>query len=181
MIERFITKIGSYIKCFMLKIKYGKKINLKYTKKMALSVKILCHDNAKIEIGDNFCSRERGTILSTGDGFVEIGNDFFMNYNSTIVSMCHIKIGENVWFGPNVFIYDHDHKFDENGKKEGYKLGEVIIGNNVWIGAGAIILRGTKIGDNSIIGAGCVVKGEIPNNSLVTQERELKITKLEKR
>lgn len=181
MIERFITKLGSYIKCFMLKLKHGDKVQIKYTKKMALSVKILREGNAKISIGENFMARERGVLLACQDGNIEIGKDFFMNYNSTIVSLCHVKIGESVWFGPNVFIYDHDHKFDENGKKEGYKLGEVIIGNNVWIGAGAIILRGTTIGDNCVIGAGCVVKGDIPNNSLVTQDRALKITKLEKR
>lgn len=90
----------------------------------------------------------------------------------------NIFIGDNTSIGPNVCIYDHDHKFGEQGKKQGFNSSEVIIEENVWIGAGTIILRGTHIGKNCVIGAGCVIKGEVPENSLVTQNREVKIVKL---
>ena len=76
-------------------------------------------------------------------------------------------------FSPNVQIYDHDHDFRvEGGVKAGkYKTAPVEIGNNVWIGANTIILRGTKIGDNAVIGAGCVVKGEVPAGAVLVQKR----------
>jgi len=181
MIERFFRRIFSYIKCFMINIKYGSKCKMKYTRKMATSVKILCEKNSKLDIDENFMARDRSVVTSCEGGSIKIGKKFFMNYNCMVTAMNSITIGDNVCFGPNVCIYDHDHNFDENGVKEGYKTGPVVIGNNVWIGAGAVVLRGTTIGDNCIIGAGCIVKGEIPNNSLVKQGRELVISKLEKR
>ena len=72
-------------------------------------------------------------------------------------------------------IYDHDHKFGEDGIRSGYNTAPVMIEKNCWIGAGVIILRGTHIGEGSVIGAGCVVKGEIPPHSLVTADRSLSI------
>ena len=60
-------------------------------------------------------------------------------------------------------------------KREQFKSADIIIGKNCWIGANTIILKGTRIGDNSIIGAGSVVRGEIPNGSLVIQKRKTDI------
>ena len=62
-----------------------------------------------------------------------------------------------------------------------YKIGSVVIEDNVWIGAGVIILRNTTIGKNCIIGAGTIVKGNIPNNTIVTTNREINIKKLVKK
>ncbi len=63
-------------------------------------------------------------------------------------------------------------------KKNEFKDAPIIIGKNVWIAANCCILKGTKIGDNSIIGAGCVLSREIPANTIVTLDRQLKITPL---
>ena len=57
-------------------------------------------------------------------------------------------------------------------KAKKFKTAPVVIGNNVWIGANAIILRGTTIGDNSVIAAGSVVKGNVPSNTLLVQKKE---------
>lgn len=62
--------------------------------------------------------------------------------------------------------------------KNEFKDAPVIIGKNVWIAANCCILKGAKIGDNSIIGAGCVVSGEIPANTIVTLVRQLQMTPL---
>lgn len=84
--------------------------------------------------------------------------------------------------GPNVLIYDHDHDFrkEEGLKKLKYKTAPVDIGDNVWIGANTIILRGTKIGNNCVIGAGSVIKGCYPDNSIVVQKRNTIITEISK-
>ena len=88
---------------------------------------------------------------------------------------CHkrVIIGDDVQFSPNVQIYDHDHDFRvEGGVKAGkYKTGTIEIGNNVWIGANTIILRGTKIGNDAVIAAGSIVKGEIPEGAVFVQKR----------
>ena len=79
-------------------------------------------------------------------------------------------------------IFDHDHKI-KNGRvlHNDYELDEIIIGENVWIGAGSIILRGSKIGDNSIIAAQSVVKGEIPSNTIYIQSRNLNLKDINER
>ena len=70
-------------------------------------------------------------------------------------------------------VYDHDHDFRAEGgvKSMQYKSSPIKIGNNVWIGANSIILRGTVIGDNAVIGAGSIVKGEVPVGELFIQKK----------
>ena len=82
-------------------------------------------------------------------------------------------------FGPGVTIYDHDHMFSDEGILPGYKQGSVIIDDGCWIAANVTILRNTHIGEGCVIGAGAVVKGDIPAHSLVTSGRELKIRPIE--
>ena len=79
-----------------------------------------------------------------------------------------IKIGNDVQFSPNVLIYDHDHDYKAEGGVKSMKYIEtpVSIGNNVWIGANTVILRGASIGDNAVIAAGSIVKGTVPSNCL---------------
>jgi maltose O-acetyltransferase len=95
-----------------------------------------------------------------------VGENVFVNFNTIIdVSFCFlIEIGNNVTLAPNVHLLAHD----ASTKNElGYtKVGRVSIGNNVFIGAGSIILPGTTIGNNVIIGAGSVVSTNIPENSV---------------
>ena len=107
-----------------------------------------------------------------------IGNGVFINQNTVIAAHKKISIGEGTTIGPNVCIYDHDHRFGAQGIMPGYKEADVTIGNNVWIGANVVILRGTVIEDGCVIGAGCVVKGHIPAHSLVVTNRKNDISEL---
>lgn len=82
-------------------------------------------------------------------------------------------------FGPSVKIFDNNHRFTkENGVLSSLKTDEIIIGNNCWIASNVIILKGTHIGDNCVIGAGCIVSGNIPSNSLVKCKNELEISEI---
>lgn len=101
-------------------------------------------------------------------GNLTIGNNLGMSNGCVITCYEKISIGSNVMFGPNVLIYDqdHDYKTTEGIKALKYKTAPIKIGDNVWIGANSIILRGSTIGNNCVIAAGSIVKGEIPENSL---------------
>lgn len=144
--------------------------------------------NTQIEIGKkSFLSLGRGIRARSGiklkvrDGAqIIIGNNTFFNYNNMLVSHQKISIGENCQFGPNVLIYDHDHDYrTENGITDmKFKTETVEIGNNVWIGANVIILRGTNIGDNCVIGAGTVLKGNYQKDTLIVEERKIKTKKI---
>ena len=84
-----------------------------------------------------------------------------------------IKIGNDVMFGPNVVVFDHDHDYGSTRWKDEYKTSEIQIGNNVWLSSNVTILRGAKIGDNCVIGAGAVIKGEIESNTIVYAKQNL--------
>lgn len=133
----------------------------------------LAGKKAAIKLGRGTITRP-GAALLADNGTISIGSQVFINRNSYLVSMERISIGNGCSLGPNVMIFDHDHVFgtDTCG---GFKAAPIEIGDNVWIGANVVILRGTRIGSNCVIGAGTVVKGDIPEGSLVVQNRELQI------
>lgn len=116
------------------------------------------------EVGKD-CYIEPPLHSNWGGRHVHMGNGVYANFNLTLVDDTHIYIGNNVMMGPNVVIDSATHPIrpDIRKKQAQYNL-PVYIGNNVWIGAGSIILPGVHIGDNSVIGAGSVVSKDIPAN-----------------
>lgn len=96
---------------------------------------------------------------------IEVGNNFYSNYNLTILDVGKVVIGENVMIAPNVSIYTAGHPIHPDSRNSGYEYGiGVAIGHNVWIGGSVVINPGVTIGDNAVIGSGSVVTGDIPAN-----------------
>lgn len=129
---------------------------------------------AVLRIGKRFKMRDGAKIRVRKGGKCVIGNNTSINSNNMI--SCHesIEIGDNCQFSPNVQVYDHDHDFRDasglNAMK--YRTSPIRIGNNVWIGANTVILRGTELDDNCVVGAGCVIKGKYKEGSVIIQKRE---------
>lgn len=98
---------------------------------------------------------------------ISIGDRFYMNYGGVILDCNTVQIGDDVLCGPYVQIYAAYHPIDPAVRLTGLELAAPVrIGNNVWIGGGAIICPGVTIGDNTTIGAGSVVTKDIPANVL---------------
>ncbi len=96
---------------------------------------------------------------------IEVGDNFFANYNCTILNVAKVKIGKNCLLAPNVAIYTAGHAVDPELRAAMYEYGmPVTIGDNVWIGGSSVICPGVTIGDNSVIGAGSVVTKDIPSD-----------------
>lgn len=97
---------------------------------------------------------------------IHVGKNFYANFNCVLLDVNRIDIGDNVMLAPNVQIYTAGHPVGVKERvEEGIEFGLPIkIGNNVWIGGGAIICPGVSIGDNSVIGAGSVVTKDVPDN-----------------
>lgn len=94
-----------------------------------------------------------------------IGKNVYANFNLTLVDDADIYIGDSVMFGPNVVVATAGHPVEPGLRRKvaQYNI-PVHIGDNVWIGAGAVILPGVHIGENSVIGGGSVVTKDIPAN-----------------
>src|SRR3569832_2046829 len=99
---------------------------------------------------------------------IRLGRDVFLNFNCVILDVVTVSIGAGTQIGPAVQIYAADHPRDLVIRKTGAEFGRpVSIGQNVWIGGGAIILPGITIGDDAEIGAGAVVTRNVPQGVTV--------------
>ncbi len=95
---------------------------------------------------------------------IEVGKNFYANYNCTIIDVAKVKIGDNCQFAPNVSIYTAGHPIHPVSRNSLYEYGiSVTIGDNVWIGGNTVIMPGVHIGSNTVIGAGSVVTKDIPD------------------
>lgn len=98
---------------------------------------------------------------------ISIGENFYANYNCTILDCAKVTIGDNVLFAPNVSLFTAGHPIHYEPRNEGIEYAfPITIGSNVWIGGGAILNPGITIGDNVVIGSGSVVTKDIPSNSI---------------
>ncbi|SDZ90357.1 maltose O-acetyltransferase [Pseudobutyrivibrio sp. ACV-2] len=96
---------------------------------------------------------------------IEVGENFFANYNLTILDVGKVKIGDNAQIAPNVSIYTAGHPIHPDSRNSGYEYGiPITIGDNVWIGGNTCIMPGVTIGNNVVIGAGSVVTKDLPDN-----------------
>lgn len=94
---------------------------------------------------------------------IRLGDNFYANHNLVILDGAPVTIGNNVFIAPNVGIHTAGHPLDAQRRNQGLEFARgITIGNNVWIGASAVILPGVTIGDNSMIAAGSVVNRDIP-------------------
>ncbi len=95
---------------------------------------------------------------------VYIGKNFYSNFNLTLVDDGKIFIGDNCMFAPNVTIATAGHPVDPDLRRQGLQYNaDVHIGDNVWLGAGVLVMPGVTIGSNTVIGAGSVVTRDIPS------------------
>lgn len=131
-------------------------------------------DKGFLRIGKRFKMRDGSKIRVRKNAVCIIGKNVSLSSNNIIACHEKIVIGDGCEFAPNVQIYDHDHDYLCEGGIHAnlYRTSAVSIGNNVWIGTNTVVLRGANIGDNVVIGAGCVVKGDIPSNSTFVQKKE---------
>lgn len=97
--------------------------------------------------------------------FISVGAGTFINYNLTALDVAPIVIGQDCQIGPNVQLLTPTHPVEPQPRRDKLEAAQPItIGDNVWLGGGAIVLPGVTIGENSVIGAGAVVTKDVPAN-----------------
>lgn len=98
----------------------------------------------------------------------------FINNSCSFNCMERIEIGAGTMMGEGVRFYDHDHIYTaETIEKWQWTTAPIRVGRDCWIGSNVTILKGVTIGDNTIIGAGCLIRNDVPANSVVYQDRNL--------
>jgi acetyltransferase-like isoleucine patch superfamily enzyme len=135
-------------------------------------------EDSRIIFKGPFTARGNFSIIGRKSGQIRIGTNVFFNLGCSISCLDFVSIGDNVMFGENVKIYDHNHEFRDKEKQineQGFCQKPVKIGNNCWIGTNVVILKGVEIGDNSVIGANVVVRENIEAGQLVYNKQVLEI------
>ncbi|MFC4389073.1 sugar O-acetyltransferase [Gracilibacillus marinus] len=97
-----------------------------------------------------------------------VGENFFANFDCTILDVCEVRFGDNCMLAPGVQIYTATHPLHPTERNSGREYAKPIkFGNNVWIGGSAIINPGVNVGDNVVIASGAVVTKDVPDNVVV--------------
>ena len=128
---------------------------------------------ANFVIGDNvICRNFENFHVSSGKVILHDG--VFINNSCSFNCMERIEIGSGTMMGEGVRFYDHDHIYTaEKIEKWQWTTAPIRVGRDCWIGSNVTILKGVTIGDNTIIGAGCLVRKDIPANSVVYNDGNL--------
>lgn len=93
---------------------------------------------------------------------IHMGERVFFNFNCVVLDVCEVRIGDYTLFGPAVQIYTATHPMDPVLRRAQEFAKPITIGSDVWVGGGAILCPGVRIGDRAVIGAGSVVTRDIP-------------------
>lgn len=106
-------------------------------------------------------------FYTTGGADISVGRNVFINQNCTFYDLGGLDIGDDVMIGPNVSIITSGHPIEPSLRRASVIAKPVVIERNVWIAAGATIIGGVTVGENSAVAAGSVVTKDVPRNTLV--------------
>ena len=132
-------------------------------------------DKGNLVVGANvICRNFENFHISSGKLILHDG--VFINNSCSFNCMERIEIGAGTMMGEGVRFYDHDHIYTaEKIEKWQWTTAPIRVGRDCWIGSNVTILKGVTIGDNTIIGAGCLIRNDIPANSVVYNDGHLSV------
>lgn len=174
--------VGFFLKERTLPLFIGKRVSIRCKNSIKVGKCVSIQDYVVInalskegvQLGDNVSIGMRSMIKTSGSLTV-VGKGFFMGHDSAMGNDCFVgaaggvSIGNYVAIGQNVRFHSENHEFHERNRRiceQGVTNKGITVGNDVWIGAGAVILDGTHIGNGCVIGANTLVNKDIPDYSI---------------
>jgi len=148
---------------------YGRRMKLDGLAFIGPGVTLEIGRRGRVELG-RWSWLGHGTKVRCHEGVVSIGAKTVMGQDCTISAFQHVSIGRECVIADRVMMIDFDHgvvEVERPIRLQGIYKRDVRVGNNVWIGYGACILRGVTVGDNAIIGTNAVVTRDVPANAVV--------------
>ena len=169
-------KIKHKIELYKIFHKYQniENINIEKQEDIDKSFELDLSVTSKVKIGRNLIIRKNVSFRTRGNSQLTIGDNVFFNNNCVLTCREKIEIGNNITFGPNVVIFDHDHDYKSKERQTKFICDSIKIEDNVWVGANASILKGVTIGKNAVIAAGAVVSQNVPANTIYFGRNQIK-------
>lgn len=126
-----------------------------------------------IQFGENINIRNYCSIIVSNGAELTLSDNIFINNYCSINCLKKIEIGENTLLGEGVRLYDHNHLYNsQKVESQKFSYAPIKIGKNCWLGSNVVVLKGVTIGNNVIIGAGCIIHKDIPSNSIIINKQE---------
>jgi len=160
---RLLVRLG------LRKLRHGRRLVLDGLAFIGPGVVLQIKPDARIELG-RWSWLGHGTKIRCHEGIVSIGAKTVLGQECTISAYKHVSIGRECVIADRVMLIDFDHgvvDVERPIRQQGIYMRDVNVGNNVWIGYGACILRGVTVGDNAVIGTNSVVTRDVPANAVV--------------
>jgi len=167
MVSRHYATLG--VRWLWLKLRWGRRLQTDGICFVCPGVHFEIGRHAKLHIG-RWAWIGHGSKLRVHEGEVRIGAKTVIGQECTISAFQHVSIGRECILADRVMLIDFDHgvvEVERPIRLQGIYKRDVDVGHNVWVGYGACILRGVRVGDNSVIGTSAVVTREVPANAIV--------------
>lgn len=171
-----IRKLIKILKIVKFKYKYKSYQSLNWRGDGFLTCDVEVEPSSRIDIDSEVYFRKGCAIRVRDNASLMIGKMVSFNNNCILTCRNSIVIGSNILIGPNVLIFDHDHDYKSDNFLNNFITEPIIIEDNVWIGGNCTILKGSIIHSGAVIGAGTVVSGEVPANSVYINHVNCKST-----
>lgn len=165
-------RIHNAIRIFAKRAFFGSDISADGKLYLSRNTRLAILDGGTMRLGKNMTTDGRVSLYVGKDAHLTVGDSVYMNENTMISCLGRVSIGEGTLFGPGVKVFDNDHFFGPDGVALNCKAGEITIGRKCWLASNVVVLKNSNIGDHCVIGAGCVVKGDIPANTILKCRQE---------
>ncbi len=174
MIKAILLIIYNLIRFSFLKLIHGNRIKIHWIQRISPLCALKVFSKGSLQIGRNTEFAAYCDFEVHGNGKLIIGDGVYLNRYCMISAQNKITIGEGCLFGPGVKIFDNNHKYTlENGVSTELTSAPITIGKHCWIASNVIILKGSTIGNNCVIGAGCIIHEDVPDGTVVKCKQNL--------
>lgn len=181
MLKSLLLIIYNIFRIILKKLMYGRRFSVYWVQRFSPHCALKVYDQGRIVIGRNTEFAAGCDFEVHGEGILNIGEGTYFNRYCMISAHQNVSIGKRCMFGPGVKIFDNNHRFSTNeGVSSSLRTGEITIGDSCWIASDAIILKGAHIGDRCLIGAGCIISGDVPSGKIVKQKQNLEMLDIQR-
>ena len=158
------------------KLAYRSRYNVHWLQRISPLCSLKIFQNGIMRVGRNCEFAAYCDFEAHGNGVLDIGEGTYFNRYCMISAHERVVVGKHCMFGPGVKIFDNNHQHSpEAGVSCQLSTASIYIGDNSWVASDAIILKGAHVGKNCVIGAGCIVRGEISDGSVVVNKQDVEI------
>jgi maltose O-acetyltransferase len=159
-----------YLFKFLLKVKFNKNINSNTIVILQKNVKLIIEEGGEIVFGKNVVIKENTTLYAKKNAKITFGDNTSTGHHTEISANISVEIGSEVIMGAYTYITDSNHDYRNSNlpiRKQGMLAESTVVGNNVWIGRNTMLLKGSKIGKNSVVAGGSVVTKKYNGNIIL--------------